>query len=56
MTCAIMFFLALLCAGIAVGGYIGCGPRVLFRWYLREIQGLKVAQDRTESIVTYPFA
>jgi len=29
---------------------------MLFRWYLREIRRLKVPEDRSEAIATYPFA
>jgi hypothetical protein len=29
---------------------------MLFRWYLREIRRLKVPEDRSEVIATYPFA
>jgi len=29
---------------------------MLFRWYLREIRRLKVPEDGSEAIATYPFA
>ena len=29
---------------------------MLFRWYLREIRRLKIPEDRSEVIATYPFA
>ena len=29
---------------------------MLFRWYLREIRRLKVPEDPSEAIATYPFA
>jgi hypothetical protein len=29
---------------------------MLFRWYLREIRRLKVPEDPSEAIPTYPFA
>jgi hypothetical protein len=29
---------------------------MLLRWYLREIRRLKVPEDRSEAIATYPFA
>jgi len=47
--------IALLSACLA-GGFIAVGPRLLLRWYLREIRRLEVPQDRGEAIATYPFA
>jgi hypothetical protein len=29
---------------------------MLFRWYLREVRRLKIPEDRSEVIATYPFA
>ena len=49
-------FVVLLCSAVAVGGFFAVGPRLLFRWYLREISRLEIPQDRREAIATYPFA
>ena len=32
------------------------GSRLLLAWYLREVGGLKIAQEPSEAIVTYPLA
>jgi hypothetical protein len=46
----------LLCACIAAGGLLAIAPRLLFRWYLREVRRLQIPQDPGDAIVTYPFA
>jgi len=48
-------FEVLLCSAVAVAGFFAVGPRLLFRWYLREISRLEIPQDRDEAIATYPF-
>jgi hypothetical protein len=48
--------LVLVATGVVAGGFLAVGPRLLFRWYLREIRHLKVPEDRGEAIATYPFA
>ena len=47
---------ALLCAGIAAAGLLAAAPRLLFRWYLREVRRLDVPQEPGEAVATYPFA
>jgi hypothetical protein len=47
---------ALLCAVIACAAFLAVAPRLLFRWYLREVRRLEIPQDPSEAIVTYPFA
>jgi hypothetical protein len=47
---------ALLCAIIAAAAFLVVAPRLLFRWYLREVRRLEIPQDPGEAIVTYPFA
>ena len=47
---------ALLCVAIAIGGLLAAAPRLLFRWYLREVRRLEVQQDPGETVATYPFA
>ena len=45
-----------LAAGTAAGVIVALGPRVLLSWYLREIRSVKVPEDPSDKIVTYPLA
>lgn len=47
---------ALLCLGIAAAGLFAAAPRLLFRWYLREVRRLEVPQEPGEAVATYPFS
>ena len=47
----IIAFALLFCALIGL-----LGSRLLLAWYLREVSGLKIAQEPSEAIVTYPMA
>jgi hypothetical protein len=39
-----------------MAGLLAVTPRLLFRWYLREVRRLQIPQDPGDAIVTYPFA
>jgi hypothetical protein len=45
-----------LAAGAAAGVMVVLGPRMLLRWYLREVRGVKIPEESGDKIVTYPLA
>jgi len=49
-------FLALLVAGAAAAGATAGAQKLLFRWYMREIRRVEIAQDARDAVNTYPFA
>jgi hypothetical protein len=50
-------FLASLSVGLAVAaGLLAVAPRLLLRWYLREVRRMEVPQEHGDAIVTYPLA
>ena len=48
--------LAVLVAGAATAGATAGAQRLLFRWYIREIRRVEIAQDARDAVNTYPFA
>lgn len=48
--------LAVLIAGAATVGATAGAQKLLFRWYIREIRRVEIAQDARDAVNTYPFA
>ena len=48
--------LAVLIAGAATAGATARAQKLLFRWYIREIRHVEIAQDARDAVNTYPFA
>jgi hypothetical protein len=46
----------LLAACIGAAGLLAVAPKLLFRWYLREVRKLQIPRDPGDAIATYPFA
>lgn len=50
-------FLTSLSLGLAVAaGLLAVAPRLLMRWYLREIRRMEIPLEHGDAIVTYPLA
>ena len=49
--------LAVIAAVLLLASLIGLlGSRLLLRWYVHEVRGMKIVQATGEAIVTYPMA